>query len=136
MSNFEYDNSYQRYNIELADSILGDRDTYLDGVGMIAKREHVLIPELVWLDKMRLRRIHKMPKERRSEVLRTLAAEPPLLVVRNYRVLPRWLGPIELAPELGEHTAEVMRSELGLSVGEIDSLMAEGVLGDSGKHDD
>ncbi|MEE2984414.1 MAG: CoA transferase [Pseudomonadota bacterium] len=43
--------------------------------------------------------------------------------------------PIELAPALGEHTAEVLRSELGLSAEDIDSFMAEGVLGDSCKHD-
>jgi crotonobetainyl-CoA:carnitine CoA-transferase CaiB-like acyl-CoA transferase len=36
--------------------------------------------------------------------------------------------PITLAPRLGEHTAEVLHAELGLSNNDIESLMADGVL--------
>ena len=36
--------------------------------------------------------------------------------------------PIELAPGLGEHTSEVLQTELGLSAEAIGELMSEGIV--------
>lgn len=91
--NLAYTNEYQHYNIELAAAILGPDDTYLDGVGMVTKRDHVDIPELAWLDKMYLRRVKRLDRARAAAIVETLERDPPLVLIRNYRTasLPSWL---------------------------------------------
>ena len=57
-------------------------------------------------------------------------AEEPFLVVGNPVKMSRLSeGPLQSFPGVGEHTGEVLETELGLAAGEIEALRRDGVVG-------
>ena len=79
------DNSYQRYNVKLAASILEPGDTYLAGVSLVQENEQTP-KELTWVDAGRNRALHAAPEEEQNALVRQMKERPPKLLVRNYRI--------------------------------------------------
>jgi hypothetical protein len=79
------DNSYQRYNVKLAASILEPGDTYLAGVSLIQEHEQTL-ERLRWLDAARSRALHDASVEERLALVMQMDQHPPKLIIRNYRI--------------------------------------------------
>jgi hypothetical protein len=74
------DNRYLRYTIELAEQLLAPGERYLAGIDMVYTRSQV--SGLSWLDQRKLGALRtKGPK-----VVELLRAQPPKLVIWNYRV--------------------------------------------------
>lgn len=79
------DNSYQRYNVELASRILKPHDGYFAGVGMLYPHPH--IPgSLSWIDHPKGLQVKAMPRKAQKKLLRELDANPPKIVLWNSRL--------------------------------------------------
>lgn len=79
------DNSYQRYNVELAWKILQRNDGYLAGVGMLYPHPHIP-SSLSWIDHPKGLEVKAMPRKAQKDLLKQLDANPPKIVLWNNRL--------------------------------------------------
>jgi hypothetical protein len=84
------DQSYQRYNVRLASALLGPHETYVAGTDIIHDHEQSL-ETLERLDGVMLARLRALPPAALNRTVAALDAQPPKLIVSNYRVagMPR-----------------------------------------------
>ncbi|HSM37516.1 MAG TPA: hypothetical protein VK837_14025 [Longimicrobiales bacterium] len=84
LSSLHGDRERQRITFETGLSALGPGDTYWAGSNVFADRQQ---PNgLEWLDLFNLERLRNLPVEERRGLMAELAAEPPAIVIDNYRM--------------------------------------------------
>lgn len=77
-------NDYQRYNVELMESILKDGDTYLAGFNLLPNKEQAH-PDFLWLNAINRRALAERSEVDKNRLLAELRARPPKLILYNYR---------------------------------------------------
>ena len=81
----ERSHDYQRYNVELASSLLAPRDRYLAGIDIIHDHEQYPSP-LARLDGSVINHLRTMPSALLVPIQEALEQRPPLLVINSYRI--------------------------------------------------
>jgi len=76
---------YQRAMVNIAEALLGPNETYVAGVDFIYTRSHAS-SKLKRLGKRRRQELLTAPKEVHDQILLQLEAQPPKVVVGNYRL--------------------------------------------------
>lgn len=84
------DNAYQRYNVAIASSMLGPRDTYIAGTDIIHDHEQA-VPRLERLDARMLTLLSRESGGVLKGIVGEIAQRPPKLLIGTYRVygMPR-----------------------------------------------
>lgn len=75
------DNHAQLALVDRAESLLGPKDVYFDGVGMLPDRAE---PSTLWLDRHAI--LDTLQKDNKSEAYRIFSESPPKLIIWNYRI--------------------------------------------------